>query len=212
MLSALARSQGGNKKAIVSAGGIPLLIRLLTDEKSVLTQKHAACALWGLSDTLEYAMSIAAQGAIPPLILLLLNNSAETRGFAAACLACLCKEATARNAVLDAGGAEPLLALAHGPATWLRTQAREMLSLLGIPIGEDPGLTLDVGKAKADDPFLSPMGDNASALGTATSRASAKSLVPVYGAASARMSPGAPRMKFHFFSFQIHHVTGYTGW
>ena len=49
VVSALARSQGGNKKAIYIAGGIEPLVSLLKDPKPV-TQKHAACALWGLSD------------------------------------------------------------------------------------------------------------------------------------------------------------------
>ena len=52
MLSALARTQGGNKKAIVQAGGIAPLIALLSDP-AIDTQKHAACALWGLAEGKE---------------------------------------------------------------------------------------------------------------------------------------------------------------
>ena len=43
------------------------------------------------------------------------------------------------GAILEAGGAELLQGLAYGPATWLRSQAIEMLKLLGqeVPDSED---------------------------------------------------------------------------
>ena len=49
LLSSLARTQGGNKKAIYHAGGVEPLVLLLGDARPT-TQRHAACALWGLSD------------------------------------------------------------------------------------------------------------------------------------------------------------------
>lgn len=137
VISTLARTQGGNKKAIVQAGGIAPLVALLEDA-NLMTQKHASCSLWGLSDGKDgiYDKQIVENGAIRPLVALLINNHVETRGFAAACLSCLCADPNAKQAILKFGGTEPLLALANNPSTWLRTQVRSMLELLDIPLPE----------------------------------------------------------------------------
>ena len=134
VLSMLARTQGGAKRAIVEAGGLLPLIALLRGQ-SVMTQRHAACALWGLTDGKEgvYDKQIVQQGGVQPLIQMLLENHVETCGFAAACLLCLCADTAARKAILEVGGAEPWLALARSSATWLRGQAVDMIRLLGIP-------------------------------------------------------------------------------
>ena len=135
VVSALARSQGGNKRAIFHSGGIPPLVALLNDSRP-MTQRHAACSLWALSDGKDgvYDKQIAEGGAIPLLVAMMQNDDTETRGFAAACLLCLCRDQTAHSAILESGGLEPLQALSYGPATWLRGQVVEMLTLLGIPI------------------------------------------------------------------------------
>ena len=72
---------------------------------------------------------------------MLMLNHVETRGFAAACLSCCCADDAARLKIVEAGGTEPLLALAHSPMRWLRTQAIEMLHLLGVPFHEPGELT-----------------------------------------------------------------------
>jgi len=142
VLSMLARSQGGNKRAIVQAGGIAPLVELLADQ-SVMTQRHAACALWGLSEGKEgvYDKQIVEKGAVRPLIQMLMLNHPETRGFAAACLLCLCQDEAAREAILTGGGAELWVSLAASRNVWLKTQAIEMLRLLEIPYTE-PTLTV----------------------------------------------------------------------
>ena len=135
VFSALARTQGGNKKAIYHAGGIAPLVELLADARAA-TQRHAASALWGLSEGKDgiYDKYIAEAGAIPPLIGMLRNGEEESRGFAVACLLCICKDRSAHQAVLAAGAGEVLQRelLAHGQSTWLGSQIAEMLSLLGI--------------------------------------------------------------------------------
>ena len=70
-----------------------------------------ACALWGLSDGKDgvYDKQIVECGAIQPLISLLIQHHAETRGFAAACLSCPCADKSAKQAILEAGGAGTLL-------------------------------------------------------------------------------------------------------
>jgi len=140
VVSALARTQGGNKKMIYQAGGVEALVSTLGDGR-VLTQKHAACALWGLSDGKDgvYDRQIAEAGAIPHLTKLLINGDQETCGFAAACLLCLCRDRSAHSAILSSGAVEPLQALVSGPASWLRAQCHEMLTLLRVPVPNADG-------------------------------------------------------------------------
>lgn len=157
VLSALARSQGDNKKAVYQAGGIPPMVCLLS-EASTAAQKHAASALWGLADGKDgiYDKFIVEHGGVEPLINIMQRNDPETRGFAAACLLCICKDSEAVKSIIKFGGAEPLQALAHGPATWLRTQAVEMLKLLSIPIPDpdevDISLVLGIPAVSARSP------------------------------------------------------------
>ena len=207
--SALARSQGGNKKAIYKRGGVKKLVKLLSDPKPV-TQRHAACALWGLSDGKDgiYDRHIAEAGAIPLLIAMMQNDDAETRGFAAACLLCLCKDRTAHAAILDSGGAELLQQLSYGPATWLRSQVYEMLALLGVPIPDETaahrsswGALRAHGAHARDEPAAGDeMGGGQRPAGR-----------PGHPAALLAPLTGTAKMKFHFFSFQIHGTTGYIG-
>ena len=135
VVSALSRSHGSNKKEIYNAHGIEPLVALLNDPKPV-TQKHAACALWGLCDGKDgiYDKQIAEAGAIGGLVAMLQYDDPETRGFAAACLLCICKDPKAHDAIRASGAVEPLSALCYGPATWLRGQVTEMLTLLKVPI------------------------------------------------------------------------------
>jgi hypothetical protein len=140
VVSALARGRGENKKLIYVAGAIPPLVALLTDP-SPMTQKHAACALWGLSDGKDgvYDKQIVEHGGVAPLIALLQRDQYETRGFAAACLLCLCHDPDAKEAIIS-HGTEPLQLLAHGPATWLSKQAATMLNVLGVPLMDEEAI------------------------------------------------------------------------
>ena len=133
----LAQGGKGNKRAIVHAGAIQPLVELLSDS-SITVQKHAACTLWSLAAGKDgmYDRYIVEHGGVVPLVKMLLLNHPDTCGFAAAALSCLCADATARKGIIEAGATDPLLALVHGPSGWLRTQAIEMLKLLGIPFTE----------------------------------------------------------------------------
>jgi len=219
VVSALARTQGGNKKAIYNAGGIKPLTALLSDAKA-MTQRHAACALWGLADGKDgvYDKQIAEAGAIPRLIAMVQNDDSETRGFAVACLLCICKDPSAHSAVLEAGGAELLQSLAYGPPTWLRGQAIEMLKLLGqdIPDSEDaPPIHLKMPEiidktsrtGRVEQPSRTSRTHREETEASAAHNTSRTSNLS--GMASAR--PLTARMRFHFFSFQIHGTTGYLG-
>jgi len=94
------------------------------------------------------------------------RNDPETRGFAAACLLCICKDSEAVKAIIKFGGAEPLQALAHGPATWLRTQAVEMLKLLSIPIPDpdDVDISLVLGLPAVSARSPQGWGDDAASM------------------------------------------------
>lgn len=234
VVSALARSQGGNKKAIYMAGGVRPLVGLLNDSRAV-TQKHAACALWGLSDGKDgiYDKQIAETGAIPLLVAMLQYDDPETRGFAAACLLCLCKDPSAHPSILESGGVEPLQALCYGPATWLRGQVMEMLTLLGIPLpdpdilpthlpappspkspkGVEKGVPADeteTGSPHKTRPSSPGRGEKSGRQPLYSARPSAR-FTQRDALQSARPLTGTARMKFHFFSFQIHGTTGYMG-
>ena len=159
------------------------------------------------------------------------DDDTETRGFAAACLLCLCKDPTAHPAILESGGAEPLQALAYGPATWLRGQVVEMLTLLGVPVpdpdsyqlqpsGNMPMLMTAGAEVRAGDESegASPTGSarrpGGSARGSARPHISARGLSargPPPPLPSSRPLTGAAKMRFHFFSFQIHGTTGFKG-
>jgi hypothetical protein len=214
VLSALARTQGGNKKAIFQARGIPPIVKLLSDTR-LITRKYAASALWGLSDGKDgvYDKYIAEAGAIPPLIAMLQENEEETRGFAVAALLCICRDKTAHPAILEAGGAELLQALSYGPATRLREQVVEMLTLLDVEVpNEDSApVPLPVSIVKGPDGEMVP-----AALPGATGRTAGRtgrlSLAAGAQATSrAQETSRTARMRFHFFSFQIANTTGYSG-
>ena len=214
VLSALARTQGGNKKAIFQARGIPPIVKLLSDAR-LITRKYAASALWGLSDGKDgvYDKYIAEAGAIPPLIAMLQENEEETRGFAVAALLCICRDKTAHPAILEAGGAELLQALSYGPATRLREQVVEMLTLLDVEVPDEDSapVPLPVSIVKGPDGEMVP-----AALPGATGRTAGRTgrLTLAAGAQAtsrAQETSRTARMRFHFFSFQIANTTGYSG-
>ena len=205
VVSALARTQGPNKKAIFHAGGIPLLVGLLSDSR-VATMRHSAAALWGLSDGKDgiYDKQIAEAGAVKPLIAMLQNDDGETRAFAVAALLCICKDASAHAPILEAGGGELLQALSHGPATRLRAQVVEMLNLLGVPVPD------------ADDAPLpqEPVVGSDGTTVTTTKEPSGSTGRPLLtGSLTNRsgLTSRSARMKYHFFSFQVAGTTGFLG-
>jgi len=198
-----------------------------------MTQRHAACALWGLSDGKDgiYDKQIAEAGAIPHLIAMLHNDDAETRGFAAACLLCLCKDRTAHPAILEAGAGELLQQLSYGPNTWLRGQVVEMLKQLEIPVPDPNNPPQNFGLTQFIAPSVTgqaspPAGASAAASGeggadsplskSPSGSGSPHGKMPPWqqqlspSGQSARPALWTARKKFHFFSFQIHGTTGYN--
>ena len=226
VMSALARSQGGNKKQVFLEGGIPPLIELLKDPKP-MTQRHAACALWGMCDGKDgiYDKHIAEGGAIPLLIAMLNNDDQETRGFATACLLCVCRDKMAHAAMFEAGAVELLQAFAYGPATWLRDRVVEMLKLLGAKVPDpdsgpsfaNQGTPLAVGEAASaasNGDLISPA---ITRRGPETPTVLAMTPGRLSGRSTAKMAAvgGAPqpqtyatKMQFHVFTFQNQRTTG----
>lgn len=130
LLSDLARERGGAKASIVQKGGISHFIKLLERGTSG-AQKHAACALWGLTAEPAHQKAVLRAGAVPLLIKLL---SAEQRiqGYAAAALNNLAHDAEARTQLVDGGVVQPATSISEGPETWLRSQAVGILQQLKI--------------------------------------------------------------------------------
>jgi vacuolar protein 8 len=74
-----------NGVAIAEAGGIPLLVALLTPP-SALEAQFAAETLRNMSANVESRVKIASVGGIPPLIALLASSSADAQEHAAGAL------------------------------------------------------------------------------------------------------------------------------
>ena len=133
LLADLARQQGPIKNSIVHAGGTAHLVGLLS-HGSPGAQKHASCALWGLTSETQFRAAVTEAGAIPPLVALLdvANGNAEARGYAAAALNNLANDPDCRTPISDAGAVDLLLTISHGPQNWLRSQAVGILQLLRV--------------------------------------------------------------------------------
>ena len=154
VLSDLARSVTGNK-AITMAGGIASLVALL-HRGSIEAQKHAACALWGLTSSsaagygsmkgadVEGNMDvIVSAGAVPTLVELISTGQTSSAskenirpalGYAVATLNNLSLNNAAQVQMLEGGAIDRISAsiALNGPETWLRSQAVELLLNLGV--------------------------------------------------------------------------------
>jgi len=141
VLSELARSQNSFRIAIAKAGGISSLVELLHNATAPGVQKHATIAVWGLTCEPKYRKYIGAiPGTVERLVELLRNSESETQGFAAATLVCLAAEESGKQEIAAVGGAGPLMTIALGPESWLRSQCMQVLKILGY---EDPAKKLE---------------------------------------------------------------------
>ena len=151
------------------------------------------------------------------------NGDNETRGFAVACLLCICKDKSAHPAILEAGGAELLQALSFGPATWLRTQvcgcSPSSASACPTPRAPSPP-TCPSSSTRRRRPrratprpeeYAPPETTRSKAAGEGEATGAATGRGPMPGSITSRYLSGNARMKFHFFSFQIYGTTGYMG-
>ena len=140
---------GSSKRAMVNLGAISGLVALLANAGATPgAQRHAACALWGISLEARYQSEVVAQGAVDSLVEQL-RHTGEAQGYSLAALTNLVVNGDARAALLAAGGLEPLVAIAieHGSGnphvggaqggaqggpgehskTWLGAQAKDLL-------------------------------------------------------------------------------------
>jgi len=130
LLSDLARERGNAKAAIVAKGGVAHFIKLLERGTSG-AQKHAACALWGLTAEPAHQKAVLRAGAVP-LLIKLLGAEQKVQGYAAAALNNLAHDAEARTQLVDGGVVQPATSISEGPETWLRSQAVGLLQQLKI--------------------------------------------------------------------------------
>ena len=131
VISELTRSNKGNLPLIADAGAIPPLVVTMC-EGTAGAQKHATCALWGLTqektEGARYRTELAkTEGAVARLVELLKGHEGETQGFAAATLVGIAQDEEGQEAIRSVGGAGPLMSLALGGHGWLRGQAVEVL-------------------------------------------------------------------------------------
>ena len=138
-----AGATSSSKRAMVNLGCIRGLVGLLASGTSA-AQKHASCALWGITLEARYVPEVVEREGVEALVGLL-RHSGEAQGYAAAALLNMAANADARSALIRARGYEPLLAIAveHGSGphvisaqpgtlgehskTWLGTQAKDLL-------------------------------------------------------------------------------------
>ena len=121
---------------------------------SATAQKHATSALWGLTNEHAYRAAVAeADGAVERLVHLLkdFEGKGETQGNAAAILVNLVQSGAGKAAIESVGGAGPLMNIALGPVSWLRTQAVTVLESARLPRS---GVTS--GLARARSPVCAP--------------------------------------------------------
>jgi hypothetical protein len=130
LLSDLARERGSTKASIVQNGGIKPLVKLL-EKGSAMAQKHASCAIWGLTSEPPYQKAVIRADAVPGLTKVLVGG-AKAQGYAAAALNNLARDAEARQQMVEGGAVAPLNAICEGPETWLRSQAAGILQQLKI--------------------------------------------------------------------------------
>mmetsp|Transcript_54275 Transcript_54275/g.140146 ORF Transcript_54275/g.140146 Transcript_54275/m.140146 type:complete len:119 (+) Transcript_54275:3-359(+) len=110
--------------------------------------------------------------------------------------------------MLELGAAEPLLEIAHGPTNWLRTQAMEMLHLLGIDMRD---MDFDSPPAWAAQLFHkqggSPGGGGTAQPGTKAQQRSS----PAKDQNLKDRTPATlvTKLKYHFFSFQLNNYNGF---
>ena len=67
VLAALAKEKGAAKRAICNTGGLAPLIELLS-AGTPTAQKHAACALWGITLDVHFRDAVTRAGAVQPLM------------------------------------------------------------------------------------------------------------------------------------------------
>jgi len=95
--------------AVIDSGALPILVALLkmTDSNEILFE--AAWALTNVAST-DQTRAVVENGAVPPLIELLLSKGADVREQSAWCLGNIAGDSTdLRNYVLECGGMAPLL-------------------------------------------------------------------------------------------------------
>ena len=135
VLGELARSQTSFRAKICKAGGVPPLVELMHSESDGAV-KQATKTIWGLVSEPKFRPPVLRlPGAIERLVEILRKADGETQGFAAATLAYLAEEANGLDEIKGVGGAGPLITIALGQDSWLRTQCVRVLELLGY---DDP--------------------------------------------------------------------------
>ena len=193
VLSDLSRHQSGGK-AITLAGGIPSLVALLKTG-SALAQKYAACALWGITSgtpgnaqwpQIEQNRATVTQSGAIPMLLTLLSSAEDVQHYAVATLNNLAHTEAARDLIREGNGIDLMMPIASNMTqSWLKTQANEMLQLMGVDMGESgPG-----GLSKLN---MAGVGAEANDQATGRGTATASRRAPPPGLGSAR-----PNVKFN---------------
>ena len=136
ILAELAKAQSANRHAIVESGGLQPIIALVLDMPGGPTLQYATCVLWALAQEPAYRLRMAqTPRLVGRLVDLLHAENSETQKLAAGTLVFFAQDEKARQRVLRVDAAGPLTMLKVVADSWLRTQAEELLNLLGYAEG-----------------------------------------------------------------------------
>lgn len=117
-LTSLCASNDENKKAVATAGAIPLLIDCVKAGGTAPLKARAVGALRVLASNAEYRLAIAQAGLIPLLVEFLSSGTASQKQGAAGALWNLAYDSPANaTAIANAGGIPPLVALVERATT-----------------------------------------------------------------------------------------------
>jgi len=131
-LKDLAMNNNENRTEITNAGGIPLLVRILSEENNFdeRTHEYAAGALRELADTHDTHEAIVQAGAIPTLVTMLKRNSESLKVYAAEALMGLTKNVNNKQHLSDADVIPLLKEMLHSTNTALNKCATTALDNL----------------------------------------------------------------------------------
>lgn len=120
-LWSLSFENGANQAKIAQAGGISLLVSLISDHPDI--HRNAAGALWSLAADEKNRITIAAEGGIPQLVELLKTGSQNlAQESAAGALRTLAMNPTNRSKIADSGGIPNLIQLFDGGSEMAKTE------------------------------------------------------------------------------------------
>ena len=135
-LATLALNVPANQAKVAAAGGIPLLVELLSADERRECKENASKAIAAISPDNDNKLLILRAGGIPPLVALLSNSSALAQRYVTTALALLASDVTEIQAALHQEAAHsPLTALLGSEQSETQESAMNaLICMASIPV------------------------------------------------------------------------------